>query len=408
MPTTSQSVPLKIAVLGTGLMGAPMVRRLAQAGHRLTIWNRSAERAQSLADVARITKTPAHAVQDADIIIAMLLDGPVTRQVLLDQGVIAAAKSGALILDMGSVDPDTDRVLAQQAADQGLRFLDAPVSGGVVGAEAGSLSIFVGGPKADFEAVHDLLAVLGRPTHMGPIGAGQATKLANQLIVATTIGAVAEGLRLAQAAGCDPATVRAALQGGFADSRILELHGQRMVQGDFTPGGRAASQLKDVVNALAVADQSGLNLPLARTVRTAFDDLVQNHDGADLDHSAYYLWLEKSAAQPQTTVTRSAIFHGRILPGQEDAFYRAVDQHMVPAWRQMLHAQAVRVYRPLQSEPGSESVFLVQQIDYPSHAAMAEALASPRRQAAMEAMQIIRPMYEGFHHHIIYEDVSDR
>ncbi|MDN5569306.1 MAG: NaeI family type II restriction endonuclease, partial [Paracoccus sp. (in: a-proteobacteria)] len=118
------------------------------------------------------------------------------------------------------------------------------------------------------------------------------------------------------------------------------------------------------------------------------------------------LWLERSAPLAKTVVTRSAIFQGRILSGQEDAFYRAVAQHMLPAWQQMLHAQAVRVYRPVQAEPGLENVFLVQQIDYPSHQAIAEALASPRRQAAMDAMQILRPMYEGSHHHIIYDAVT--
>ena len=393
----------RIAFLGTGLMGAPMVRRLAAAGYQVTVWNRTAERAAPLADVARVVATLPEAVRDADAVIAMLTDGPATRAVLGDA--MAHIRAGAVVVDMGSVDPQTDRTLAEQAGAAGIGFLDAPVSGGVVGAEAGTLSIFVGGDASPAERLAPVFAALGRATHMGPVGAGQATKLANQLIVATTIGAVAEGLRLAEAAGCDPATVRAALRGGFADSRILELHGDRMVRGDFAPGGRSASQLKDVVNALDLADRHRLHLPLARTVAGAFDDLVRNHQGADLDHSAYYLWLGKRQRQTGG-VTRSAIFQGRILPGQEDAFYRAVDQNMVPAWKQMLHAQAVRVYRPLQSEPGSESVFLVQQIDYPSHAAMAEALASPRRQAATEAMQIIRPMYEGFHHHIIYEGLD--
>ena len=393
----------RIAFLGTGLMGAPMVRRLAAAGYEVTVWNRTAERAAPLADVARVAATLPEAVRDADAVIAMLTDGPATQAVLGDA--MAHIRAGAVVADMGSVDPQTDRALAEQAAAAGIGFLDAPVSGGVVGAEAGTLSIFVGGDASLADRMAPVFTALGRATHMGPVGAGQGTKLANQLIVATTIGAVAEGLRLAQAAGCDPATVRAALKGGFADSRILDLHGQRMVDGDFTPGGRCASQLKDVVNALDLADQHHLHLPLARTAAGAFDDLVCNHQGADLDHSAYYLWLGMDR-RPDCGVTRSAIFQGRILPGQETAFYRAVDRHMVPAWKQMLHAQAVRVYRPVQSEPGLKSVFLVQQIDYPSRAAMAEALASPRRQAATEAMQIIRPMYEGFHHHIIYEGLD--
>jgi 2-hydroxy-3-oxopropionate reductase len=228
----------------------------------------------------------------------MLLDGPATRAVLSDQGALVAMAPGAVLIDMGSVDPETDRALATDAEALGLRFLDAPVSGGVVGAEAGTLSIFVGGDRDTLAACTPVLEVLGRPTLLGSVGAGQATKLANQLIVATTIGAVAEGLRLAEAAGCDPAAVRHALMGGFADSRILELHGARMVAGDYAPGGRSVAQLKDIVNALAVARDNALDLPLAQTVEAAFRDLVENHAGADLDHSAYHLWLELSGRTP--------------------------------------------------------------------------------------------------------------
>jgi 2-hydroxy-3-oxopropionate reductase len=290
---------MDIAVLGTGLMGAPMARRLAAAGHRLRVWNRSAARAQALADVAEVCESPVQAAMGAQIVIAMLLDGPATREVLLEQGVLSAMERGAVLVDMGSVDPATDRDLAAQAQALGLAFLDAPVSGGVVGAEAGSLSIFVGGDPDVLARVAPVLKVMGRPTHLGAVGAGQATKLANQLIVATTIGAVAEGLRLAEAAGCDPASVRAALMGGFADSRILELHGARMVAGDYTPGGRSVAQLKDIVNALAVAQESGLDLPLANTVEAGFRDLVEQYDGADLDHSAYHHWLKVSGRVPE-------------------------------------------------------------------------------------------------------------
>ena len=167
----------------------------------------------------------------------MLLDGPATSAVFLDHGARAAAPRGALIIDMGSVDPETDRQLARQAAALGHRFLDAPVSGGVVGAEAGSLSIFAGGSERYFSSARPVFAALGRPTLLGLVGAGQTATLANQLIVAVTIGAVAEGLWLAEAGGCDPAALRTALMGGFADSRILDLHGKRMVTGDFTAGG---------------------------------------------------------------------------------------------------------------------------------------------------------------------------
>lgn len=283
---------MKIGFLGTGLMGAPMVRRLAEAGHELTVWNRSPQRAQALSDCASVMEKPADVANGADIIIAMLLDGPTTRDVFVEGGVVEALAENTILIDMGSVDPKTDQDLATLAADRGSALIDAPVSGGVVGAEAGTLSIFVGGDASTFEAAKPILSILGRPTHLGPVGAGQMTKLANQLIVASTIGAVAEGLRLAEAGGCDPASVRQALMGGFADSKILDLHGKRMVDGDFAPGGRSAAQLKDINNALAEAESFDLDLPLGASAQASFRDLVEHHDGADLDHSAYYLWLK--------------------------------------------------------------------------------------------------------------------
>lgn len=282
---------MTIAVLGTGLMGAPMVRRLAKAGHRVTVWNRTMAKAQALADVAIVAPDPVAAVKSSDVIITMLMDGPATRDLLQGQGVIAGCIPGSVIVNMGSVDPTTDKELSCVAQACGLGYLDAPVSGGVVGADAGNLSIFVGGSPADASKVQHVFDALGRATLIGPVGSGQITKLANQLIVATTIGAVAEGLRLAEAAGCDPALVRDALKGGFADSKILDLHGARMVAGNFTPGGRSVAQLKDIDNALAVAAETGLDLPLSNQIAAGFRDFVANHGGGDLDHSAYYLWL---------------------------------------------------------------------------------------------------------------------
>lgn len=284
---------MKIGFLGTGLMGAPMVRRLADAGHKLTVWNRSPEKAQALSDCATPVADPASVASDAELIISMLLDGPTTREVFTDGGVINALSPNTIIIDMASVDPKTDQDLAEHAKKQQCALIDAPVSGGVVGAQDGTLSIFVGGDVSTFEAVKPVLSIMGRPTHLGPIGSGQMTKLANQLIVASTIGAVAEGLHLAEAGGCDPASVREALMGGFADSRILDLHGKRMVEGDFAPGGRCAAQLKDINNALAEASAHDIDLPLGISVQQSFQDLVENHDGADLDHAAYYLWLKK-------------------------------------------------------------------------------------------------------------------
>lgn len=286
---------MRIAFLGTGLMGGPMARHLASV-HEVTVWNRSREKAETLGDVARVADTAVAAASGADIVISMLIDGPATEALLDAGGVIAAAAPGALVVDMASVEPDCDRRLASLAERLGKRLIDAPVSGGVKGAVERTLSIFVGGSPEDFEAALPVLTVLGRPTHIGPIGAGQTAKLANQLIVAVTIGAVAEAFTLAKAGGCDLATLQSALRGGFADSRILDLHGGRMVREDFKPGGRSVAQLKDLDNALALADEQGLRLPLSQSVRASFFDLVKNRDGGELDHAAYYLWLR--AIQP--------------------------------------------------------------------------------------------------------------
>lgn len=286
---------MKIGFLGTGLMGTPMIRRLAAAGHQLRAWNRTPDRAAALSPVAEVCATAADAARDSDMVISMLLDGPVTRDVLEGQGVIAAMGKGGLIVNMASVEPATDMALAALAEAKGVGYLDAPVSGGVAGAEAGTLAILVGGSEADFVRAEPVLRRMGRPTRIGATGAGQAAKLANQVIVGSTIAAVAEAFRLAEAAGCDLGLLREALRGGFADSRILDLHGKRMVDGNFVPGGRAALQLKDLDNALALAAEKCLSLPVSRTAREGYAGLVAMPDGADLDHAAYFLWLAEGA-----------------------------------------------------------------------------------------------------------------
>jgi 2-hydroxy-3-oxopropionate reductase len=284
---------MKVAFLGTGLMGAPMVRNLVAAGQELHIWNRTKAKAEALANIARVHDTATAAMKNVDVVVMMLADGPVTREVMIDRGVMAAAADNTLFINMGSVDPATDIALAKRATAEGKRYLDAPVSGGVKGAVEASLTIFVGGKEHDFRSAEPLLQIFGRPNHLGDVGAGQTAKLANQLIVAITIGAVAEAFKLAESAGCDSAVLQKALQGGFADSRILEQHGERMVKRDFEPGGRSRSQLKDIDNALALARDSVLNLPLASVAADGFRSLVEQYDGGELDHSAYYWWLEQ-------------------------------------------------------------------------------------------------------------------
>lgn len=283
----------KIAFLGTGLMGAPMAERLLAAGIPLHVWNRSREKLAPLEKSGAIAgETPADTVRGADVVILMFDTADITRKALFDLGAAATMKPGALVIDMSSNDPETARQCARQLADAGIAHLDAPVSGGTAGAAAGTLAIMAGGRTGDFARALPIFEPMGRATHVGPSGAGQLAKLANQIIVAITIGAVSEALMLAKAGGADPAAVRNALIGGFADSKILQLHGERMIERRFQPGGTVTNQIKDLDAAERAASVEGLTLPLLAAVNTAFHRLASDGD-ADKDHSALYLWLER-------------------------------------------------------------------------------------------------------------------
>ncbi|MCL5775646.1 NAD(P)-dependent oxidoreductase [Limibaculum sp. FT325] len=280
-----------VALLGTGIMGAPMARNLAKAGFRVRVWNRTRAKADALADVAEVAGTPQLAVAGADAVVTMLENGAVVTEVVLG-GRLAEHAAGALFIDMSSIQPQLARDHAQALGAAGCRHLDAPVSGGEVGAVEARLAIMAGGSADDFAAALPLFSAMGRATHVGPSGAGQTAKLANQVIVGITIGAVSEALTLAVAGGCDAAQVQAALMGGFATSRILELHGGRMIAGDFRPGAMARVQLKDMDNALDAARRAGLRLPLTETARGAYAALTNELGMAEKDHSAYHLWLK--------------------------------------------------------------------------------------------------------------------
>jgi 3-hydroxyisobutyrate dehydrogenase-like beta-hydroxyacid dehydrogenase len=239
--------PLRVAVLGIGMMGLPMARRLCEAGHQVHAWNRTRAKADPLASAgATVHNTPTDAVRDADFVISLLENGSVVDQVLFGLGTAQAMRAGALFIDMASIQPREARDHATRLEEMGLTHLDAPVSGGTVGAENGTLAIMAGGRPQDFARAQPIFAIFGRATHVGPHGAGQLAKLANQMIVGITIGAVAEALLFAAKGGADMAKVREAISGGFADSRILQLHGQRMVDRDFAPRGRMTVQLKDL------------------------------------------------------------------------------------------------------------------------------------------------------------------
>lgn len=283
--------PLQIAVLGIGMMGLPMARRLCEAGHEVHVWNRTRAKAEPLAAAgAYVHDHSADAVRHADITVSMLENGPVVSDVLFSRGTAQAMRKGSLFIDMASIQPREARDHAARLGEMGIAHLDAPVSGGTVGAESGSLAIMVGGRPADYQRALPVFTALGRPTHVGPHGAGQLAKLANQMIVGITIGAVAEALLFAAKGGADMAKVREAIAGGFADSRILQLHGQRMVERDFAPRGRMTVQLKDMRNALATAQEIGFDAPVTALFEALYAQGVE-HGLGELDHSGLFVEL---------------------------------------------------------------------------------------------------------------------
>lgn len=289
-----------VAFIGTGIMGKPMVRNLLQAGYPVRIWNRSAAKAEELAaHDAKVFQSAAQAADGAQVLVCMLSDGPTCDQILFGEGGAALALAeGALVIVMSSIPVETAVEHARLCAAQGLRYLDAPVSGGERGAREASLAIMVGGDAAAFEQGRAVLAAMGRPVHVGPAGTGQLSKLVNQLIVASTIATVAEGLLLAERGGADPAKVHQALLGGFVDSPIWRQHGQRMLDNDFTPGGAAKWQLKDTHTALAQARTLGLTLPVANLVDGLFQKMVEAGDG-ELDHAGLIRQLRRDNPLPE-------------------------------------------------------------------------------------------------------------
>ncbi|WP_062810522.1 NAD(P)-dependent oxidoreductase [Alcanivorax sp. NBRC 102028] len=282
----------KICFLGIGLMGEPMVARLLDAGFSLTLWNRTVEKAQPFSGRARIASSPAEAVAEADVVITMLENGTAVEQVLYQSNAIARLSPGALVIDMSSVEPATARRHGARVAELGGCYLDAPVSGGTRGAQAGTLSIMAGGNDQDFDQATAVFQAMGRATLIGPVGSGQLAKLANQTIVGITIGAVSEALLLAAKGGARPEKVREALLGGFAGSKILEQHGERMLARNFEPGAPARIQLKDLGMILDEARTEGLTLPLSQRVFEQYRALLASGHG-EVDHSGLLLELER-------------------------------------------------------------------------------------------------------------------
>lgn len=290
--TTRLEPPATIGFIGIGLMGQPMAMNLLRAGFRLRVWNRSPEKTLPVVQAgATLASSPADAAHGASATILMLENGAIVTDVLFAQGLADALAPGSFLIDMSSIAPAIAEDHARILNARGVRYVDAPVSGGTLGAQNGTLAIMAGGLEADILEAGPVFEAMGAVTHVGPHGRGQLCKLVNQAIVAVTIGAVSEGLLLAAKGGADPAQVREAIMGGFCRSRILELHGQRIIDRDFTPGGTVKNQIKDLDAVLEVAGRLGLSLPLTSKVRELFGELAAS--GRELlDHSALYLQLE--------------------------------------------------------------------------------------------------------------------
>lgn len=283
-----------VALLGIGRMGLPMATRLCQAGLTVHAWNRNRSKAEPLAALgATVHDRAADAVRQADVVISMLENGPVVQEVLFGQAAAAQAmRTGTLVVDMASIKPVEARDHAARLQAMGLRHIDAPVSGGTVAAEAGTLAIMAGGDAADLAEALPVLQHLGSTVHVGPHGSGQLAKLANQMIVGITIGAVSEALLMCAKGGADMARVREAIGGGFARSRILELHGQRMVDRDFAPRATMTVQRKDMRNALETAATLGFEAPITELFERLYSEAI-DHGLADLDHSGLFVELAR-------------------------------------------------------------------------------------------------------------------
>lgn len=283
-----------IGFIGLGLMGKPMARNLARAGYALVIHNRSRAVVNELApEGMTAADSPREVAAQTDAVILMLPDTPTVERVVLgDDGVLGGLDARQLVIDMGTTAVDATHQLAREVEAAGGVYMDAPVSGGQVGAVEAALTIMCGGTAEAFTRARPLFEAMGQQiTHVGSTGSGQVAKAANQVIVGLTISAVAEALHLAKRSGVDPAAVRESLRGGFAWSRIMELHGQRMIDGSYEPGGKASTQRKDLQQALAQAESVGARMPVTELVRNLYDELIEQ-GGGDLDHSAVMRILE--------------------------------------------------------------------------------------------------------------------
>jgi 2-hydroxy-3-oxopropionate reductase len=288
---------LSIGFIGLGIMGRPMALNLIRAGYPLGVYARNPQSARALAQAgAQSHDSASRLAAESDIVFTMVSDTADVEQVVTgERGVMHGARPGSIVVDMSTISPETTRRIARMLAERAIEMLDAPVSGGEQGARDGQLSIMVGGKAESFARVRPLFERLGKNiVHVGDHGAGQVAKACNQILVAQTIAAVAEAFALARAAGADPARVREALLGGFAYSRILEVHGQRMLEQNYRPGFKARLHRKDMRIALDTAREKGLQLAGAARAAALLDDLVEGGHG-ELDSAAMAQIIERLA-----------------------------------------------------------------------------------------------------------------
>ena len=283
----------KIGFIGIGLMGFPMAKNILKSGYKLKVFNRSLVKAEPLKDFgAEISKTVSELVKDSEIIITMLTDDKAVDEVMGSSHFLDNLKPGSTVIDMSSTKPITAKKHGKNLSLKKIDYLDAPVSGGTIGAEEGSLAIMIGGDQKVFNKAEDLLKTMGNPTLVGPVGSGQVAKLANQIVVGLTIGAVAEAVTLCEKAGADPIKMISALSGGWADSKVLQTHGKRMIDKDFSPKGKTSTHLKDMNNILECANNFNTHLPISNLVKEMYKNLVENGHGND-DHSSLYKEIER-------------------------------------------------------------------------------------------------------------------
>jgi 2-hydroxy-3-oxopropionate reductase len=284
---------MQIGFIGIGLMGFPMAKNLLNSGYKLKAFNRSQDKAEKLKNFGAVISTSIKdAVTNSDIIITMLTDDTAVEKVMGNEEFIKNIKPYATVIDMSSINPVLSKKYAEILKEKNINYLDAPVSGGTIGAEEASLAIMVGGEEKIFNECFDLLKILGNPTLVGPVSSGQISKLANQIIVGVTIGAVAEAVTLCEKSGTDPSKMIEALSGGWADSKILQTHGKRMINKNFSPKGKTTTQLKDMTNIINAGKAVDLHLPISTLIKEMYKNLVEDGLG-NTDHSSLYNEIEK-------------------------------------------------------------------------------------------------------------------